>query len=256
MRRAVSAALLVLVIHIAAGAVEPAIDFNPTIGAALPLSARLFDERGGAVRLGDYFHRSKPVIVALVYYECPMLCTLTLNGLLRGLALLRYSAGRDFDVVAISIDSRETPRLAAQKKRTLLESYQRPGAFDGWHLLTGRQEETASIARAAGFKYKYDAATGQYYHAAGVLIVTPDGRISRALFGVEYAPEALRLALLEASKGALGTPVERALLYCYRYDPALGKYSLKILALVRAAAALTLIGLAALLFSLRRAEPA
>jgi protein SCO1 len=250
------ALLLVSLCAATARASDVAIDFNPAIGAALPLTAQLRDERGAEVRLGDYFHRKRPVILALVYFECPMLCTLTLNGLLRGLALVSYSAGRDFDVVAVSIAPAETWKLAAKKKRRLLDNYRRPGAFDGWHLLTGVQGQIDLIAKAAGFKYRFEPRTGQYYHASGILILTPDGRISRPMFGVEYGPEDLRLALLEASRGRLGSIVERALLYCYRYDPAVGRYSLKVLALVRAAAALTVAGLVALLLGLRRVEAA
>lgn len=261
MRRAALAALLTLsgLVPAAAGPnddVAPKIDFAPRLGARLPLEAWFRDESGRRVTLGGYFKPGRPVILALVYYECPMLCTLTLNGLLRGLGVVKASAGKDFEVIAVSIDPAESYELAAKKKALLLQSYERPGAFDGWRLLTGREDQIEALTRSCGFKYVYDAKTGQFAHAAGILIATPDGRISRAFDGVEFPPEELRLALLEARSGKLGAFAARALLYCYRYDPSIGKYSASILKVLRAAGLLTMIALGAWVARMLRSEAA
>jgi protein SCO1/2 len=197
------------------------------------------------------------VVLSLVYYQCPMLCTLTLNGLASALSVLTFDVGKDFDVVTVSFEPKETAPLAAAKKKAHLERYRRPGAAEGWHFLTGDAPAIASLTRAVGFRYAWDAETRQYAHPAGLLVLTPEGRIARYMYGVEYAPRDLRLALVEASQRRIGNPVDAVLLYCYQYDPARGRYAASVLGLVRLGGILTVLGLAAfVLVSLRRERAA
>ncbi len=198
----------------------------------VPLDPILQDEAGRAVRLGDYF-RGKPVILVLAYYNCPMLCTQVLNGLLSSLRVLSFDIGREFDVVTLSFDPRDRPADAAAKKKPYLEQYGRPGAAAGWHFLTGSAGSIERVAQAVGFRYRWDGELGQFAHASGIFVLTPEGRLSRYFYGIEYAPRDLRLALVEASSNRIGTPVDQILLYCYHYDPKLAKYSAAILNIVR-----------------------
>ncbi len=238
----------------APGAPLQGVGFDQKLGAALPLDLFFRDDGGTSVRFGDLF-RGKPVVLAFVYYKCPMLCTETLNGLLRALRALSFDAGRQFNVAIVSIDPRETAALAAAKKKLYVERYGRAGGARGWSFLTGTPEAIRRLSGAAGFRYSYDAALDQYAHATGLLVLTPDGRVSRCLYGVEYAAGDLRLALVEAAAGAIGTPVDRLLLYCYHYDPLTGKYGLLITRALRLAGALTVLFLAALVAGLNpRAE--
>ena len=227
------------------------IGIDQRLGQALPLSIALKDESGRAVRLGDYFGK-RPVILALVYYNCPMLCTQVLNGLVASLNVMSLSAGTDFDVVAVSFDPRETPELARAKKEAYLSRYQHPAAANGWHFLTGRQAEIRELTEAAGFRYRYDPALDQFAHASGLFVATPDGRLARYFYGIEYAPRDLRLALVEASAGSIGTPVDQILLYCFHYDPASGKYGAAIVNIVRLAGIATVLALAGSLGILSR----
>jgi protein SCO1/2 len=184
------------------------------------------------VTLGSLFgHR--PVVLALVYYECPMLCTEVLNGLVSALQTISFNAGNEFDIVVVSFDPGETPALAAQKKALYVKRYGRPGAETGMHFLTGREDAIHALTSAVGFKYQYDPSTDQFAHTAVLTVLTPAGRVSRYLYGIEYQPRNLRLALVEAADGKIGTPVDKALLYCYHYDPETGKYGLAIMNLVR-----------------------
>jgi len=210
------------------------VKFEQRLNEPLPLEATFRDETGRAVALGDYFGR-RPVILALVYYECPMLCTFVLNGTVKALRALRFDAGREFDVVVISFNPRETPALATEKKSAYMKEYGRPGAAAGWHFLTGDADSIAKVTEAAGFRYIYDAESGQYAHASGLIVATPEGKLFRYFYGIEYAPRDLRLALVEASKNRIGTPVDQVLLYCFHYDPKTGKYGVLITNVLRLA---------------------
>jgi len=218
------------------------IGFDQKLGDAVPLDLAFRDETGRDVRLRDYFG-SKPVVLSLVYYKCPMLCTLTLNGLAGALEVLSFVPGKEFNVVTVSFDPQEGPVLAAAKKKSYLSRYHRSEAERGWHFLTGGREATQALTQAVGFRYVWDEATRQWAHPAGVVVLTPDGRISKYLFGVEYSPKDLRLALVDASGGRIGNPIDSVLLYCYRYDPKTGSYSASILNLVRLGAAATVLAL-------------
>lgn len=211
------------------------------LGEAVPLDLVFRDEQGAPVRLGDALGEGKrPVVLALVYYQCPMLCNLVLNGLLKAMRAISLEAGRDFDVVAVSFDPREGPALAAAKKAAYVERYGRPNGAAGWHFLTGEQAPIAALAAAVGFRYRFDEERGEFVHAAALTVLTPDGKVARYLFGVEPSSRDLRLALVEASAGKIGTPLDRALLYCFRYDAAAGRYGAVVLNLVRGGAVATL----------------
>ncbi len=229
------------------------IGWEQRLGERVPLDIPLRDETGRAVKLGDYFGR-RPVVLALVYYECPMLCTLTLNGLTSAMSVLRFDLGREYEVVTVSFEPKETPALAAAKKAAYVKRYKRPGAEAAWHFLTGDQEAIQRLTQTTGFRYKWDAATRQYAHPSGVVVLTPDGRLARYLYGIEYAPKDLRFALVEAAEGRIGTPVDSLALYCYQYDPATGSYGAAVMRLLRAGAVLTLFGLCAFWAAMWRRE--
>jgi len=192
---------------------------------SVPLDLRFRDEDGNEVRLGDYFDSQRPVLLSLVYYECPMLCTLVLDGMVRVLQGMDWVPGQNFQVVTVSIDPKETPDLARQKKENYLTSYGRPEAASGWHFLTGNEEQIRALADAVGFRYRSLEQNGEFAHPAVLFVLTPEGRISRYLFGVQHDPGTLRLSLVEASEGRIGTPVDKFLLYCYRYDAEAGTYA-------------------------------
>jgi len=231
------------------------IGIDQRLDAPLPLDLPLRDEAGRAVNLGDYFGK-RPVVLALVYYNCPMLCTQVLNGLVAALNVMSLDAGRDFDVVAVSFDARETPAMAAAKKDAYLTRYKRPNAADGWHFLTGDAASIARLTKAAGFRFKYDEVRDQFAHASAIMVATPDGRLARYFYGIEYAPRDLRLGLVEASAGRIGTPVDQILLYCFHYDPSNGKYGAVVINMIRLAGVATLLVLLAalVLMSRRRAR--
>lgn len=229
------------------------VGIDQRLNEKIPLELRFKDETGQMVQL-DQFFGTKPVILTLVYYECPMLCNLVLNGMATALKPLDFTPGREFDILTISIDQRETPSLAAAKKQEYLQSYGRPTAETGWHFLTGERQEIRKLADAAGFRFKYDSEADQFAHAAAIMILTPEGRLARYLYGVEYAPRDLRLGLVEASQNRIGSPVDQVLLFCYRYDSLTGQYSLAIMKLVRAAGLLTVVGLGLLLYLMIRRE--
>jgi protein SCO1/2 len=218
---------------------------------AVPLDLTFRDESDNAVRLDDFFGQ-RPVLLSLAYYRCPMLCPLALEGLVRSLRPLAWNVGDEFQIVTVSIDARETPAHAAEKKRKLVSDYGRSGAAAGWHVLVGDDDTVRRLAEAVGFHYRYDAASNQFAHATGLFVLTPQGRISRVLYGIDYAPRDLRLALVEASQRKIGTLADQLLLFCYHYDPATGKYGPTAMAAVRIGAALTLAGLVAFVaFQLR-----
>jgi len=231
------------------------IGFDQRLGESVPLDLAFSDETGRSVKLSDYFGK-KPVVLSLVYYECPMLCTISLNGLAGALEVLSFVPGQEFEVVTVSFDPKETPELAAAKKKAYMARYKRPEAHAGWHFLTGPSESVEALTRAVGFRYVWDAATRQFAHPAGLLVLTPEGKISHYLFGVEYAPKDLRLALVAAAGGKIGNAADQLLLYCYQYDPQTGRYSASILNLVRLAGAATVLGLGAfILTATRRRRP-
>lgn len=218
----------------------------------VPLDLQFRDEMGEAVRLGTYFG-GKPVVLALAYYECPMLCTLVLNGLSGALKALAFDIGTQYEVVTVSFNPEDTPERAAAKKRTYVKDFGRGNAEHGWHFLTGDAAAIESLTRAVGFRYKYVPEQKQYAHAAGIVVLTPQGRISKYFYGVEFSPRDLRLGLVDAAGGRIGTMVDQLLLYCFHYDPATGKYGAAAMNAVRAAGALTVAALAAFLAaSLRR----
>ena len=219
----------------------------------LPLGETFTDENGQAVALSSYFNTGRPVVLALVYYECPMLCTQVLNGLTGALETLSLDAGRDFDVIALSFDPKEKAPLAKAKKIAYMGRYGRPGTENGWHFLTGSAESIKRVTDAVGFRYAFDEETGQFAHGALITVLTPEGRISRYLYGIDYGGRDLRLALVEASSGKIATPVDRALLYCYHWDPTTGRYGFVVMNLVRGAGVLTILGFGMFIaMSLRR----
>jgi protein SCO1/2 len=195
------------------------------LDARLPLELEFFDEGGRTVRLGDYFDGARPVILTLNYYRCPMLCGLQLNGVVAGLEEMDWTPGVEFEMVTVSIDPLETPELAQAKKENYLKRYQRPAAARGWHFLTGRQDNIERLAETVGFGYTYDVASGQYAHAAAIFVITPDGRVARYLYGIEYPPKSLKLSLMEASEGKIGSAFDQLIMYCYHYDPASRRYA-------------------------------
>lgn len=231
------------------------IGFDQKLGATVPLETPLLDEAGRDVRLGDYF-QGRPVVLSFNYFDCPMLCTVSLNGLASALGTLSFDAGKEFEIVTVSFDTRDTPAAARAKKDSYLKRYHRPGAAEGWHFLTGGAPAIERLTRAAGFRYAWDEETKQFAHPSGVLVLTPDGRIARYLYGIEYAPKDLRLALVEASRGTIGSPLDQAVLYCFQYDPATGRYGAAIMRIVRLGGALTAIALASFVLLMLRRERA
>lgn len=218
------------------------IGIDQKLNSQLPLDVMLRDETGKEVPLKSFFN-GKPVIFAPVYFECPMLCTYILNGLVKGLRDVHYNPGTDFEVIAVSIDPRETPQLAQGKKQGYLKRYGRPGTENGWHFLTGSEENVKRLADALGFRYAWDPASKQYAHASAIMFATPQGKLSHYFYGVEYASKDLRFALVSSSEGKIGTPVEQMLLYCFHYDPQTGKYTSIILGIVQGGAVLTALAL-------------
>jgi protein SCO1/2 len=231
------------------------IGWDQRLGETVPGDLVLRDETGQQVRFSSFLGK-KPVVLSLVYYECPMLCTLTLTGLASALNVLTFDAGRDFEIVTVSFEPKETAELAAAKKKTYLTRYKRPLAEQGWHFLTADADSIARLTKAVGFRYAWDQETSQYAHPAGVVVLTPEGQIARYLYGVEYAPKDLRFAIIEASEGKIGTPIDSAILFCYQYDPTTGKYTAAAMRLMRAVGVLTVLGLAGFLITMLRRERA
>lgn len=220
------------------------------LGEQLPLDTKLKDEDGKPVELGTYFTTGRPVILAFVYYECPMLCNQVLNGLTGSLKGISFDAGKEFDVVAISFDARENDiaDLAKNKKANYIERYSRPGAETGWHFLTGTQDAIEKFTSAAGFSYKWDEKTNQFAHAAGVMIVTPDGKLARYFYGIDYSPKDVKFGIMESAESKIGNPAEKLLLYCFHYDPSTGTYGFAILRAIRLLGILTIFGMGTMFF--------
>jgi protein SCO1 len=228
------------------------VGIDQRVNERLPLDLVFRDETGRAARLAEYF-RGRPVVLSLVYYECPLLCLQVLDGLVKALTTLSFDVGREFDVLTVSFDPGEEPALAAKSKRTMLARYGRPGAEDGWHFLTGNEPAIHALTEAVGFRYAYDRRTDQFAHGAGIVVLTPEGRISRYFFGIDYSARDLRFGLMEASEHRIGSVIDQVLLYCYHYDPASGRYGLVILNVIRLAGLATLLALGIFVIgSLRR----
>jgi len=258
MRRALMAAVVALLPFAAAGQNPPKLDslatskasgavgkglegvsWDQKLGHKVPLDLTFYDEQGRSVQLGD-FAKDRPILLALVYYRCPMLCTLVLNGVVRGLRPLDLQPGKDFEIVAVSFDPNDRPQDAVEKAKTYIADYGRGSA--GWHFLTTADEKTIhQLTDAVGFHYRWDADLGQFAHPSGITILTPEGKVSRYLWGIEYAPKDLKLGLIDSSDGKVGTFVDQAILYCYHYDPKSGTYGGLTMNLIRAGGVLTLL---------------
>ena len=229
------------------------VGFEPPLNGSMPLDLVFRDETGRSVRLQEYFGQ-KPVVLAFVYYGCPMLCDQVQQGVVGVLRMLSFNPGRDYEVVFVSFDSRETPEMAAEKKKKALAHFRRPQTDSGWHFLTGSKESIEAATKAANFRFSFDAKSNLFAHASGVLILTPDGHISRYFYGVEYPGRDMRLGLVDASAGKIGTPIDHVLLYCYHYDPAAATYSASILKIMRLAGVLTVLCLVGGILISRRRE--
>jgi protein SCO1 len=230
------------------------VGIDQKLNEQLPPELIFRDEDGKPVKLGQYFGK-KPVVLSLVYYSCPMLCTQILNGMVTAFRAVPFQVGNEFDVVTVSFDPREGPALAAAKKKTYVD-YLRPeaqqNAATGWHFLTGDESSIKQLANAVGFRYHFDEATNQFAHASAIMVATPQGKLSHYFYGIEYSSRDLRLALVESSANKIGSPVEQLLLYCYHYDPAKGTYGLIVMNMIRLGGIATLIGIALLILLLRR----
>ena len=229
------------------------VGFEPPLNGPIPLDLNFRDESGRDVRLRDYFDH-KPVLLALVYYGCPMLCDQVEQGVVGSLKMLSFNAGRDYEVVFVSFDPRETPAMAARKKESALSRYGRPETSSGWHFLTGASESIDALTKAANFRYTYDAKLGLFAHASGVMLITPDGRISRYFYGVEYPARDVRLGLVDASAGKIGTPIDHLLLYCFQYNPETARYSSTIFRIVRLGGVFTILTIVAGILLFRRRD--
>jgi protein SCO1/2 len=231
------------------------VGFDQRLGEQVPLDLAFTDETGKHVRLADYFGRG-PVILALAYYQCPRLCTLVLNGLVQGMLEMPFTAGNEFQVVTVSFDPSESWQLAASKKEAYLQRYGRAGAAEGWHFLTGDGQSIERLTQAIGFHYRYDDVRKQFVHASGITILTPTGKIARYFYDIRYSGRDLRLGLVEASQNQIGSPVDQVLLYCFHYDPTLGKYAASVMTFVRMGGVLTMLSIGAFVWFLSRHRPA
>jgi protein SCO1/2 len=212
------------------------------------------DELGNPVKLGDYFHKGRPVILNLGYYQCPMLCGEVLQGLVGSLKALTFDVGKDFEVVTVSFDPRETPDMAAEKKRDIMKRYGRAGSDKGWHFLTGKADQINALTKAVGFQYQFDTKTNQYAHATAIVLLTPDRHVAEYFYGVEFSPKDLRLGLVQASQNKIGNAADQVLLYCYHYDPKTGKYGAIVSNILRLAGVATMLILGTFAFIMFRAD--
>jgi protein SCO1/2 len=229
------------------------IGFDQNLDRLLPPDIPFIDEQGRPVRVGDYFG-ARPVVLAFVYYDCPMLCMQVLNALASALDVLSLQPGTDFEVVTISFDPREKPSLAAARKEASLQRYKRSGGAAAWHFLTGEPAAIERATRAAGFRFVWDERLKQFAHPTGIIVLTPEGRVARYLFGIEYGPRDLRLAIVDASAGKVGSPIDSFLLYCYHYDPMTGRYGLVVMRAIRLAGAATVLALGTFIALMVRRE--
>jgi protein SCO1/2 len=229
------------------------VGIDQKLNAQLPLELRFKDENGQSVRFGQYFVK-KPVVLALVYYECPMLCDMVLTGLVHSMEKMTLNIGGDFDIVTVSFNPHDTWALAAAKKSSYLEKLKRPGAEQNWHFLTGDEAAIQQLAGSVGFRYAYDPKTNQFAHASGIMVITPEGKVSRYFYGIQYEPRDLRLGLVEASNHKIGSPADELLLFCFHYDPTTGKYGFVIMNVIRTLGSATVVALGTLLFVLIRKD--
>ena len=229
------------------------VGIDQRLNGQVPLDLQFRDEDGRTVRLGDYFGK-KPVVLSLIYYACPMLCTTAENGLLQVLKELKFDAGKQFQVLTVSFDPSDTPQSATAKKSVYVGLYGRPGADKGWHFLTGDEASIHALTKAVGFRYNYDPLSKQFAHATGIMVLTPEGKISHYFYGIQYPAGDLRLALVESSNNKIGSPVDAVLLFCSHYDPAVGKYGLIISRVLQLAGAFTILSLGTLMLVMFRAE--
>jgi protein SCO1/2 len=229
------------------------VGFEPQLNAQLPLDLTFRDESGRDVQLRQFFGQ-RPVLLALVYYGCPMLCNQVEQGVVGSLKMLSFTAGRDYEVVFVSFDTRETPDMAAKKKTAALSQYRRPETAAGWHFLTGKEDAVHTLTAAANFRYSFDQQHNLFAHASGIMLLTPDGRISRYFYGVEYPSRDVRLGLVDASAGKIGTPIDHLLLYCFQYNPETARYSATILKIVRLGGILTIFTIVAGILIFRRRD--
>ena len=218
------------------------VGIDQRLNAQLPLQTTFHDESGRTVQLGEYF-KDKPVVLAMVYYTCPMLCNEVLSGLTSSLKMLQFTAGKEFEVVAISINPSERPTHALEKRAGYINRYRRAGSEVGWHFLTGEEKSIKAVAEAVGFRYAWDPAIQQYAHASAIMVVTPQGKLAQYFYGINYSSKDLRLGLVQASENRIGSLVDQLLLFCYHYDPATGKYSTAVMRIVRTAGAFTALGI-------------
>jgi protein SCO1/2 len=230
------------------------VGFEPPLNGPMPLDLPFRDETGHSVQLRQYFGQGKPVVLAFVYYGCPMLCDQVQQGVVGSLRMFTFNPGRDYDVVFISFDPRETPDMAAEKKKKALVHFRRPETDSGWHFLTGSKESIDAVTKAANFRYTFDAKSNLFAHASGVMILTPDGRISRYFYGVEFPGHDMRFGLVDASAGKIGSPIDHVLLFCYHYDPTAAVYSASILKLIRLGGVLTILCIVGGILISRRRE--
>jgi protein SCO1/2 len=228
--------------------------FRPELNAQMPLDIAFTDENGKAVQLGQYFHQQKPVLLAFVYYGCPMLCTQLEQGVVGSLRMLSFNPGRDYEVVFVSFDERDTAEMAAAKKKTAMDHFRRSDTAAGWHFLTGSKESITAVTNAANFHFNFDVKNNLFAHASGIMLLTPDGRISRYFYGVEFPGRDVRLGLVDASQGKIGTPVDKMLLFCFQYDPSTARYSATILSIMRLLAVGTVAALLLMILVFRKRD--
>lgn len=227
--------------------------FEQKLNQQVPLDLTFRDESGKTVYLASYF-KQKPVILNFVYYKCRDLCPLLLDGIVRSLRALSFDVGNQFDVLTVSFDPHDDAPLAAAKKTDLVEKYSRPGADVGWHFLTGDETSIQRLTQSVGFRYSYDARTGEFGHATGIIIVTPQGKTSRYFYGIDFSPRDLRLGLIEAATDQIGSPIDQLLLFCYHYDPTSGKYNLLVTRVIQIAGAATVLALGAFIIAMLRRD--
>ena len=230
------------------------VTFRQQLNEQLPLDAAFKDEAGRDVRLGDFFKTGKPVVFAFVYYQCTMLCTQVMNGISSALKVVPFEIGKDFEVVLVSFDPRDTPQAATEKKAAHLQYWSTEKTAGAWHFLTGTEPEIRRTTQAAGFSYAWDARNNQFAHVSGVLVTTPEGRLSRYFYGIEYSPKELRLALVESGKGAIGSKIDELLLYCFHYDPESGRYGVVVMNLIRLGGVITVAVVVGFILLMRRRE--
>jgi len=224
------------------------------LNAEIPANLEFRDEFGNPVKFGDYFGHGRPVILNLGYYQCPMLCSELLAGLVGSMKALTFQLGRDFDVVTLSFDPRETTEMAAEKKRDIMKRYGRANSANGWHFLTGQADQIKALTDAVGFQYQFDPKTGQYSHATAIVLLTPDRHIAEYFYGVEFSPRDLRLGLVQAGQGKIGNITDSVLLYCYHYDPRAGKYGAVIANVLKISGIATILILGTFVFVMYRAD--